>query len=68
MGELSLRRGDARQGLDRAARCVELAEATGMAENLVKGLRLRGEALLALGELEGAADALGHTGKSPDAG
>ena len=40
MGELSLCRGDGHQGLGRAARCVELAEATGMAENLVKGLRL----------------------------
>jgi tetratricopeptide (TPR) repeat protein len=49
-GELWLARGDATQALSLADECIELAERTGRKKNIVKGRRLRGEALMVLGD------------------
>jgi tetratricopeptide (TPR) repeat protein/transcriptional regulator with XRE-family HTH domain len=48
-GELWLRRGDATTALTYADECLALAEPTGSRKNIVKGRRLRGQALLAQG-------------------
>ena len=50
-GELWLSRGDAGTALTYADDCLQLAEQTGSRKNIVKGRRLRGQALLALGQL-----------------
>ncbi len=49
-GDLWLARGDAAKALAYADECLERAEQTGSRKNIVKGRRLRGQALLALGE------------------
>jgi tetratricopeptide (TPR) repeat protein/DNA-binding XRE family transcriptional regulator len=48
-GELWLLRGDATTALAYADECLALAEPTGSRKNIVKGRRLRGQALLAQG-------------------
>ena len=53
-GELRLARGDARAALSYADECIALAESTERQKNVVKGRRLRGLALIALGDLEAA--------------
>jgi class 3 adenylate cyclase/tetratricopeptide (TPR) repeat protein len=53
-GELWLARGDAKQALANADECLALAEASVTRKNVVKGRRLRGQALMALGELAAA--------------
>jgi class 3 adenylate cyclase/tetratricopeptide (TPR) repeat protein len=50
-GELWLTRGDAARALASADECLERAEQTGSRKNIVKGRRLRGQALLAEGKL-----------------
>jgi tetratricopeptide (TPR) repeat protein len=50
-GELWLARGDAERALSYADECLELAEQTTSRKNIVKGRRLRGQALLAQGRL-----------------
>jgi class 3 adenylate cyclase/tetratricopeptide (TPR) repeat protein len=50
-GELWLLRGDAEKALVFAGECVALAEASESRKNIVKGRRLRGQALLAQGHL-----------------
>ncbi len=50
-GELWLARGDAEKALAYAEECLELAEQSDSRKNIVKGRRLRGEALLAQGKL-----------------
>jgi tetratricopeptide (TPR) repeat protein len=50
-GDLWLLRGDAARALAYADECLQLAEQTGSRKNIVKGRRLRGQALLAQGEL-----------------
>jgi predicted ATPase/DNA-binding SARP family transcriptional activator len=59
-GELYLARGDAMEALGYADRCLKLAVRTSSRKNLVKGWRLRGEALADLGRLDEAADELGQ--------
>jgi class 3 adenylate cyclase/tetratricopeptide (TPR) repeat protein len=54
LGELLLRRGDASEAMAYADRCVDAALATNSLKNLVKGRRLRGEILMAIGEFDGA--------------
>jgi len=53
-GEIWLRRGDAERALDYAGECLMLAEQSESRKNIVKGRRLRGEALMAQGKLEAA--------------
>jgi tetratricopeptide (TPR) repeat protein len=53
-GELWLSRGDAGMALAYADDCLQGAEQTGSRKNIVKGRRLRGQALLAQGKLEEA--------------
>jgi class 3 adenylate cyclase/tetratricopeptide (TPR) repeat protein len=47
-GELWLQRGDYAKAMSYADECIELAESTNRPKNVVKGHRLRGQALLAL--------------------
>jgi tetratricopeptide (TPR) repeat protein len=58
LGELWLIKGDAAQALEFAEECLKLAEPTMSRKNLVKGWRLKGQALLALGRGEQAVAAL----------
>jgi class 3 adenylate cyclase/tetratricopeptide (TPR) repeat protein len=53
-GEFWLQRGKPRRALDYADECLSRAEATGAARYVVKARRLRGQALMVLGDLEGA--------------
>jgi tetratricopeptide (TPR) repeat protein len=54
-GELYLYRGEATRALDYAEQCLTLAGQTSARKNLVKGWKLKGEALTALGRLDEAA-------------
>ena len=54
LGELGLTKGDAAQALECADECLKLAEPTMSRKNLVKGWRLKGQALLAQGQGEQA--------------
>jgi class 3 adenylate cyclase/tetratricopeptide (TPR) repeat protein len=58
LGELWLTKGDAAQALEFAEECLKLAEPTMSRKNLVKGWRLKGQALLAQGQGEQAQEAL----------
>jgi tetratricopeptide (TPR) repeat protein len=58
LGELWLTKGDAAQALEFAEECLKLAEPTMSRKNLVKGWRLKGQALLAQGKGEQAEAAL----------
>jgi tetratricopeptide (TPR) repeat protein len=58
LGELWLARGDAAQALEFADECLKLAEPTVTRKNLVKGWRLKGQALLAQRQGEQAEVAL----------
>jgi tetratricopeptide (TPR) repeat protein len=58
LGELWLTRGDAAQALEFAEECLRLAEPTMSRKNLVKGWRLKGQALLTQGRGEQAEAAL----------
>ena len=58
LGELWLTKGDAAQALEFAEECLKLAEPTMSRKNLVKGWRLKGQALLAQGQGEQAEAAL----------
>jgi class 3 adenylate cyclase/tetratricopeptide (TPR) repeat protein len=58
LGELWLAQGDAAQALEFADECLKLAEPTMSRKNLVKGWRLKGQALLAQGQGEQAETAL----------
>ena len=58
LGELWLAKGDAAQTLEFAEACLKLAEPTISRKNLVKGWRLKGQALLAQGQGEQAEPAL----------
>jgi class 3 adenylate cyclase/tetratricopeptide (TPR) repeat protein len=58
LGELWLAKGDAAQALEFADECLKLAKPTMSRKNLVKGWRLKGQALLAQGQGEQAAAAL----------
>jgi class 3 adenylate cyclase/tetratricopeptide (TPR) repeat protein len=53
-GEVRLAFGDAERALALADECLALAESTDAKKNVVKGRRLRGQALAAKGELEAA--------------
>jgi tetratricopeptide (TPR) repeat protein len=53
-GQLRLAQGQAQQALDFAEQCLDLAEQTSAHKNLVKGWRLKGQALAALGRLQEA--------------
>jgi tetratricopeptide (TPR) repeat protein len=58
LGELWLIKGDAAQALEFAEECLKLAEPTMSRKNLVKGWRLKGQALLAQRQGEQAQEAL----------
>jgi tetratricopeptide (TPR) repeat protein len=58
LGELWLIQGDPVQALEYAEECLKLAEPTMSRKNLVKGWRLKGQALLAQGQGERAEAAL----------
>jgi class 3 adenylate cyclase/tetratricopeptide (TPR) repeat protein len=58
-GELWLARGDAQRALAYADECIEIAERNEARKNIVKGRRLRGQALAALGQPGGAEQDLG---------
>jgi class 3 adenylate cyclase/tetratricopeptide (TPR) repeat protein len=58
LGELWLTQGDTAQALEFAEECLKLAEPTMSRKNLVKGWRLKGQALLAQGQGEQAEAAL----------
>jgi tetratricopeptide (TPR) repeat protein len=53
-GDLCLARGEANGALDYAEQCLQLAHETSARKNLVKGWKLKGEALAALGRAEEA--------------
>jgi tetratricopeptide (TPR) repeat protein len=53
-GELSLAEGHFEKALTLADECIALATETGVLKNIVKGRRLRGQALVARGDLEAA--------------
>ena len=53
-GELCLARGDHAKALTYADECLQLAEPNDSKKNIVKGRRLRGQALLAQGKLSEA--------------
>jgi tetratricopeptide (TPR) repeat protein len=59
-GDLWLARGDAARALSYADECLHLAEQTESRKNIVKGRRLRGQALVALGQLGEAEQELGR--------
>jgi tetratricopeptide (TPR) repeat protein len=52
LGELSLMRGDPAEAMACADRCIEGAAATNAVKNVIKGRRLRGQALVVLGDLD----------------
>ena len=54
-GELRLSQGQVDQALDYAEQCLELARKTSSRKNLVKGYKLKGEALATTGRLQEAA-------------
>jgi tetratricopeptide (TPR) repeat protein len=58
LGELWLIKGDAAQALECADECLKLAGPTLSRKNLVKGWRLKGQALIAQGQGEQAQEAL----------
>jgi tetratricopeptide (TPR) repeat protein len=58
LGELWLVRGDAAKAAECADECLRLAEPTVSRKNLVKGWRLKGQALLVQGQGEQAQEAL----------
>jgi class 3 adenylate cyclase/tetratricopeptide (TPR) repeat protein len=58
-GELCLARGEADEALSSADTCIELAGDNGSMKVIVKGRRLRAEALIALGHLDMAEEELG---------
>lgn len=58
LGELWLTKGNAAQALEFAEECLKLAEPTMSRKNLVKGWRLKGQALMAQGQREQAEAAL----------
>jgi class 3 adenylate cyclase/tetratricopeptide (TPR) repeat protein len=58
LGELWLTKGEGAQALECAEECLKLAEPTMSRKNLVKGWRLKGQALLAQGQGEAAEAAL----------
>ena len=58
LGELWLTKGSAGQALEYAEACLKLAEPSTSRKNLVKGWRLKGQALLVQGHGEQAAEAL----------
>jgi class 3 adenylate cyclase/tetratricopeptide (TPR) repeat protein len=58
LGEAVLAAGDANRALALADECLSLAEPTESRKNIVKGRRLRGQALIAKGKLEAAAEEL----------
>jgi tetratricopeptide (TPR) repeat protein len=71
-GELWLARGDPQKALACAEECLELAEKSESRKLIVKARRLRGQALLALGEgggaerdIEAAADLASEVGNPP---
>lgn len=53
-GELWLVRGDSHKALSYADECLELAEKSNSRKNIIKGRRLRGQALMAQGKLDKA--------------
>jgi tetratricopeptide (TPR) repeat protein len=53
-GELWLKRGYHQRALAYADECIELSESTDRQKNVAKGRRLRGQALIAAGDLTGA--------------
>jgi tetratricopeptide (TPR) repeat protein len=53
-GELSLAEGDLDRALTLADECIALATETGVLKNVVKGQRLRGQVLMARGDVEAA--------------
>jgi tetratricopeptide (TPR) repeat protein len=53
-GELWLERGNFEKALAYAEECIQLAESTNRPKNVVKGRRLRGQVLLAHGEIDEA--------------
>jgi tetratricopeptide (TPR) repeat protein len=53
-GSLWLQRGDPERALSLADECIDLAQSTNRAKNVVKGRRLRGQSLLALDKVEEA--------------
>ena len=57
-GRAVAHQGDAAQALEFAEECLKLAEPTMSRKNLVKGWRLKGQALLAQGQEEQAQEAL----------
>lgn len=57
-GELWRIRGDFEKSLSYAEDCIRVARASGRAKNEVKGLRLKGDTLVAMGDLAGAKDVL----------
>jgi tetratricopeptide (TPR) repeat protein len=63
-GELHLEQGRPDQALAYAEQCLELAEQTSARKNLIKGWKLKGEALAAAGE---AREALGVLGRAVQA-
>ncbi len=58
LGELRLQEGDIQGALGLAEECLQLAEPTVSRKNLVKGWRLKGEALLAMGNVQEAGEFL----------
>jgi tetratricopeptide (TPR) repeat protein len=58
LGELWLIKGEAAQALEYADACLKLAEPTTSRKNLVKGWRLKGQALLAQGHGDQASEAI----------
>jgi class 3 adenylate cyclase/tetratricopeptide (TPR) repeat protein len=54
LGELALRKGSPETALGYAEECLNSAERSRSQKNLVKGLRLRGEASAAIGEMQSA--------------
>jgi predicted Zn-dependent protease len=56
LGEAVLAAGDAKRALALADECLALAEPTDSKKNVVKGRRLRGQALMAQGKLEQAGE------------
>ena len=60
LGELRLMRGDARSAMALAEECLRLAEPSETRKNLVKGWRLKGQALLALEMVSEAEEAIGE--------
>ncbi len=53
-GELCLARGETEKALEYARQCLELAERSGARKNMIKGWKLKGEALALMGDNEEA--------------